>query len=88
MNSGEFSRISKGFSVTTIGNPTMHTPVSTPCAMLIPFRELERAIEQDNQEWARNLLERLKRFEEDVLRFMNNEIVPFTNNQGERETFA
>ncbi len=31
---------------------------------------------------ARNLLERLKDFEEDVLRFMDNEIVPFTNNQG------
>ena len=34
---------------------------------------------------ARNLLERLKNFEEDVLRFMDNEIVPFTNNQGERD---
>ncbi|MDA3833990.1 MAG: IS66 family transposase [Spirochaetales bacterium] len=34
---------------------------------------------------ARNLLERLKDFEEDVLRFMDNELVPFTNNQGERD---
>ncbi len=34
---------------------------------------------------ARNLLERLRDFEEDVLRFMNNEIVPFTNNQGEND---
>ena len=34
---------------------------------------------------ARNLLERLINFEEDVLRFMDNEIVPFTNNQGERD---
>ena len=34
---------------------------------------------------ARNLLERLKKFEEDTLRFMDNEIVPFTNNQGERD---
>ena len=34
---------------------------------------------------ARNLLERLKKFEEDVLRFMDNEIVPFSNNQGERD---
>jgi len=34
---------------------------------------------------ARNFLERLKKFEEDTLRFMDNEIVPFTNNQGERD---
>jgi len=34
---------------------------------------------------ARNLLERLVDFEEDVLRFMDNEWVPFTNNQGERD---
>jgi len=34
---------------------------------------------------ARNLLERLIKFEEDVLRFMDNEIVPFSNNQGERD---
>lgn len=34
---------------------------------------------------ARNLLERLINFEEDVLRFMDNEIVPFTNNPGERD---
>jgi len=34
---------------------------------------------------ARNLLERLKDFEADVLRFMDNELVPFTNNQGERD---
>jgi len=34
---------------------------------------------------SRNLLERLIKFEEDVLRFMDNEIVPFTNNQGERD---
>jgi len=34
---------------------------------------------------ARNLLERLVDFEEDVLRFMDNEVVPFTNNQGERD---
>ncbi len=34
---------------------------------------------------ARNLLERLSDFEEDVLRFMDNKSVPFTNNQGERD---
>ncbi len=34
---------------------------------------------------SRNLLERLLKFEEDVLRFMDNEIVPFTNNLGEND---
>lgn len=34
---------------------------------------------------ARNLLERLRDFEQDVLRFMAVEIVPFTNNQGEND---
>ncbi len=34
---------------------------------------------------SRNLLERFMKFEEDVLRFMDNKIVPFTNNQGERD---
>ena len=34
---------------------------------------------------ARNLLERLRDFEQDVLRFMEVENVPFTNNQGEND---
>jgi len=34
---------------------------------------------------ARNLLERLRDFEDDVLRFMQETQVPFTNNQGERD---
>jgi len=34
---------------------------------------------------ARNLLERLRNYEEDVLRFMEHVEVPFTNNQGERD---
>lgn len=34
---------------------------------------------------ARNLLERLREFEHDVLRFMEDERVPFTNNQGEND---
>jgi transposase len=34
---------------------------------------------------ARNLLERLRDFEQDVLRFMELEGVPFTNNQGEND---
>lgn len=34
---------------------------------------------------SRNLLERLRTFEKDALRFMRHEAVPFTNNQGERD---
>lgn len=34
---------------------------------------------------SRNLLERLIKFEDDVLRFMENALVPFTNNQGEND---
>ena len=34
---------------------------------------------------ARNLLERLQNYEEDALRFMDHEIVPFTNNLGEND---
>jgi transposase len=34
---------------------------------------------------ARNLLERLMNFEDDVLRFMTDEDIPFTNNQAERD---
>ena len=119
------------------------------CCRKLTLRELERAWEQDNQEWAkemktflldsekavknadgklpldeaeqrhqqyrqlldnaetecpppdeskrngkrgrlkrlkpRNLLERLRNFEKDVLRFIDVEIVPFTNNQGESD---
>ena len=34
---------------------------------------------------SRNLLERLRDYEADVLRFMDDNAVPFTNNQGERD---
>ena len=34
---------------------------------------------------ARNLLERLRNYEDDVLRFMENPRVPFTNNRGEND---
>ncbi len=34
---------------------------------------------------SRNLLERLVNYEADVLRFMDNPVVPFTNNQGEND---
>jgi len=34
---------------------------------------------------SRNLLERLRDYEQDALRFMDNELVPFTNNLGEND---
>ncbi len=34
---------------------------------------------------SRNLLERLRQYQDDVLRFMDNKEVPFTNNQGEND---
>ncbi len=34
---------------------------------------------------ARNLLERLRDYEDDVLQFMENTLVPFTNNLGEND---
>ena len=34
---------------------------------------------------ARNLLERLRDYEADVLRFLDDPAIPFTNNQGERD---
>ena len=34
---------------------------------------------------ARNLLERLRDYDVDVLRFLDDPLVPFTNNQGERD---
>ena len=34
---------------------------------------------------SRNLLERLRNYEDDVLRFMDNPLAPYTNNQGERD---
>jgi transposase len=37
---------------------------------------------------ARNLLERLRDYEEETLRFMNDINVPFTNNPGENDIFA
>ena len=34
---------------------------------------------------SRNLLERLRKFETETLRFMTDKLVPFTNNQGEND---
>ena len=40
---------------------------------------------RQKQSFSRNLLERLRDFEADTLRFMTEEIIPFTNNQGEND---
>jgi hypothetical protein len=44
--------------------------------------------DQNIKEWslvARNLLERLINYEDEVLGFMTDERIPYTNNQGERD---
>jgi len=46
---------------------------------------LVRAAGRVKRSKARNLLERLQLYEQDVLRFMTNPVVPFTNNQGEND---
>lgn len=48
-------------------------------------KECPANLRQRAQSKSRNLLERLFAFEEETLRFMDNSIVPFTNNQGERD---
>lgn len=40
---------------------------------------------RQKKDFSRNLLERLRDFENDTLRFMTEAIVPFTNNQGEND---
>lgn len=40
---------------------------------------------RQKKDFSRNLLERLRDFEEDTLRFMTEAIVPLTNNQGEND---
>jgi len=49
-----------------------------------PPKELGKRGKQ-KKEFSRNLLERLRDFEDDTLRFMTEAIVPFTNNQGEND---
>lgn len=48
-------------------------------------KECPENLKQRAQSKSRNLLERLSAFEEETLRFMVDEITPFTNNQGERD---
>ena len=48
-------------------------------------KECPENLKQRAQSKSRNLLERLIAFEEETLRFMVDELTPFTNNQGERD---
>lgn len=48
-------------------------------------QECPENLKQRAQSKSRNLLERLRAFEEETLRFMVDEQTPFTNNQGERD---
>jgi transposase len=48
-------------------------------------KECPENLHQRAQTKSRNLLERLLAFEEETLRFMVDELTPFTNNQGERD---
>ena len=53
------------------------------CPLPDPPKEKKRGRVKKSK--SRNLLERLITFEDDVLRFMRNTEVPFTNNQGEND---
>lgn len=48
-------------------------------------KECPENLRQRAQTKSRNLLERLLAFEEETLRFMEDPLAPFTNNQGERD---
>ena len=50
---------------------------------LVPKERGEKG--RQKQSKSRNLLDRLRAYEDDVLRFMKVQIVPFTNNQGEND---
>ncbi len=54
----------------------------TECPLVEPASGKKRKPKQSK---ARNLLDRLIKHEDDVLRFMIDPVVPFTNNQGERD---
>lgn len=50
-----------------------------------PEEPVEKKKGKTARSTARNLLERLKNFKEETLRFMDDEIVPFSNNQAEND---
>jgi transposase len=56
---------------------------SPPPELLAPGEKKKKG--RIKKEKHRNLLERLRNFEDDVLRFMETDFVPFTNNMGEND---
>ena len=50
-----------------------------------PEEPMEKKKGKTARSKARNLLERLRDFEEETLRFMDDELVPFSNNQAEND---
>lgn len=59
----------------------LESPLPPP--PLIPIQPKRRGRVKKSK--SRNLLERLRNFESDVLRFMEDPLVPFTNNNGEND---
>ena len=55
------------------------------CPPPIPPPEGQKKRGRQKRSQSRNLLERLQNYEDDVLRFMEDQNVPFTNNLGERD---
>jgi transposase len=53
--------------------------------LILATKECPENVKQRAQSKSRNLLERLLEFEQETLRFIENENAPFTNNQGERD---
>jgi transposase len=51
----------------------------------LPPPDKNKSPSRQKKSKSRNLLERLEKFEDDVLRFMTSKIVPFTNNMAERD---
>lgn len=55
------------------------------CPLPDPVQEESKKRGRQARSKSRNLLERLRDYEGDVLRFMENPLAPYTNNQGERD---
>lgn len=60
----------------------LESPPPTPPAVLEGEKKKKGRVKKEKH---RNLLERLRNFEDDTLRFMENDFVPFTNNLGEND---